>query len=290
MLPADDRRLPRRARDAPAADPGDVRAQYEKPPPLVAPLALRDPGDGTARRGGRTDQEAVRDAAERAHDAGVLRSRSASCTPTRPDHERRAAASCGVVGDGSITCSSEIWPRSASTAHEHGRRQRIGGRPAVHPLARVEPGRGRGLGSAPDHAVERRPDERRVRDPEAGAPGRIGACGRCRRLRLPRTRDGHPERDLARHGRDDREGRDPRGWSAGQDLGVRGRRRDQPQQPADQGRRPRHPAPVHRSLGDRPGGGSLVSVDEFGMLRVGPESAGADPGPACYGLGSDAPT
>ena len=38
------------------------------------------------------------------------------------------------------------------------------------------------------------------------------------------------------------------------------------------------------------GGGSLVSVDEFGMLRVGPESAGADPGPACYGLGSDAPT
>ena len=38
------------------------------------------------------------------------------------------------------------------------------------------------------------------------------------------------------------------------------------------------------------GGGSLVSVDEFGMLHVGPESAGADPGPACYGLGGDAPT
>ena len=36
------------------------------------------------------------------------------------------------------------------------------------------------------------------------------------------------------------------------------------------------------------GGGSLVSVDEFGMLRVGPESAGAEPGPACYGLGGDA--
>jgi N-methylhydantoinase A len=35
------------------------------------------------------------------------------------------------------------------------------------------------------------------------------------------------------------------------------------------------------------GGGSLVSVDEFGMLHVGPESAGADPGPACYGLGGD---
>jgi N-methylhydantoinase A len=38
------------------------------------------------------------------------------------------------------------------------------------------------------------------------------------------------------------------------------------------------------------GGGSLVTVDEFGMLHVGPESAGADPGPACYGLGGDAPT
>jgi N-methylhydantoinase A len=33
------------------------------------------------------------------------------------------------------------------------------------------------------------------------------------------------------------------------------------------------------------GGGSLVSVDEFGMLHVGPESAGSDPGPVCYGRG-----
>jgi N-methylhydantoinase A len=34
------------------------------------------------------------------------------------------------------------------------------------------------------------------------------------------------------------------------------------------------------------GGGSLARVDEGGLLRVGPESAGADPGPACYGKGS----
>ncbi|MES9990562.1 MAG: hydantoinase/oxoprolinase family protein [Candidatus Thiodiazotropha sp.] len=33
------------------------------------------------------------------------------------------------------------------------------------------------------------------------------------------------------------------------------------------------------------GGGSLAWVDAGGMLRVGPESAGADPGPACYGRG-----
>ena len=34
------------------------------------------------------------------------------------------------------------------------------------------------------------------------------------------------------------------------------------------------------------GGGSIARVDEGGSLRVGPESAGADPGPACYGRGT----
>ena len=38
------------------------------------------------------------------------------------------------------------------------------------------------------------------------------------------------------------------------------------------------------------GGGSLVTVDSFGVMKVGPESAGAEPGPACYGLGNDRPT
>jgi len=38
------------------------------------------------------------------------------------------------------------------------------------------------------------------------------------------------------------------------------------------------------------GGGSLVWIDEGGMLRVGPQSAGAEPGPACYGRGGTAPT
>jgi 5-oxoprolinase (ATP-hydrolysing)/N-methylhydantoinase A len=33
------------------------------------------------------------------------------------------------------------------------------------------------------------------------------------------------------------------------------------------------------------GGGSLARTDTLGLLRVGPKSAGADPGPACYGLG-----
>ncbi|WP_149537865.1 hydantoinase/oxoprolinase family protein [Siccirubricoccus phaeus] len=38
------------------------------------------------------------------------------------------------------------------------------------------------------------------------------------------------------------------------------------------------------------GGGSLVWVDDGGLLRVGPRSAGADPGPACYGRGGTQPT
>jgi len=38
------------------------------------------------------------------------------------------------------------------------------------------------------------------------------------------------------------------------------------------------------------GGGSIVWRDRGGALRVGPESAGADPGPACYGRGGTRPT
>jgi N-methylhydantoinase A len=38
------------------------------------------------------------------------------------------------------------------------------------------------------------------------------------------------------------------------------------------------------------GGGSIAWRDAGGALRVGPRSAGADPGPACYGRGGDAPT
>ena len=38
------------------------------------------------------------------------------------------------------------------------------------------------------------------------------------------------------------------------------------------------------------GGGSIARLDEIGLLKVGPDSAGSDPGPACYGLGGTAPT
>ena len=38
------------------------------------------------------------------------------------------------------------------------------------------------------------------------------------------------------------------------------------------------------------GGGSIADVDPLGLLRVGPTSAGAEPGPACYGRGGKRPT
>ncbi len=38
------------------------------------------------------------------------------------------------------------------------------------------------------------------------------------------------------------------------------------------------------------GGGSIAWSDEGGAMRVGPRSAGGNPGPACYGLGGEAPT
>jgi N-methylhydantoinase A/oxoprolinase/acetone carboxylase beta subunit/N-methylhydantoinase B/oxoprolinase/acetone carboxylase alpha subunit len=49
-------------------------------------------------------------------------------------------------------------------------------------------------------------------------------------------------------------------------------------------------APVIDMIEIGAGGGSVASIDEVGLLRVGPHSAGADPGPACYARGGAEPT
>lgn len=54
------------------------------------------------------------------------------------------------------------------------------------------------------------------------------------------------------------------------------------QQSIDFGMVVRTPMVEIRTIGA--GGGSIASVDESGLLQVGPESAGSDPGPVCYGL------
>ena len=49
-------------------------------------------------------------------------------------------------------------------------------------------------------------------------------------------------------------------------------------------------APVIDMIEIGAGGGSIASIDEVGLLRVGPHSSGADPGPACYARGGTEPT
>src|SRR5581483_5580790 len=49
-------------------------------------------------------------------------------------------------------------------------------------------------------------------------------------------------------------------------------------------------APVIDMIEIGAGGGSIAAIDEVGLLKVGPRSAGADPGPACYGKGGTEPT
>jgi len=49
-------------------------------------------------------------------------------------------------------------------------------------------------------------------------------------------------------------------------------------------------APVIDMIEIGAGGGSIAGIDDVGLLKVGPHSAGADPGPACYGRGGTQPT
>lgn len=49
-------------------------------------------------------------------------------------------------------------------------------------------------------------------------------------------------------------------------------------------------APVIDMIEIGAGGGSIAAIDEVGLLRVGPHSAGSAPGPACYGMGGTKPT
>jgi 5-oxoprolinase (ATP-hydrolysing) len=49
-------------------------------------------------------------------------------------------------------------------------------------------------------------------------------------------------------------------------------------------------SPVIEMIEIGAGGGSIAAIDEVGLLKVGPHSAGSDPGPACYGMGGTEPT
>ena len=49
-------------------------------------------------------------------------------------------------------------------------------------------------------------------------------------------------------------------------------------------------APVIEMIEIGAGGGSIARINQLGLLKIGPESAGSDPGPACYALGGAQPT
>ena len=127
-------------------------------------------------------------------------------------------------------------------------------------------------------ALRRRPDERRARQPIAGAYDAV----RPRRRRL-RARRSWPRLPAIREAL----GFDMGGTSTDVSLIQDGKPTISRQTAI--GYYPiKVPSVDVHSVGA--GGGSIAHVPMTGALRVGPESAGAVPGPACYGKGGDRPT
>ena len=132
-------------------------------------------------------------------------------------------------------------------------------------------------GPDPRDEIERRALLDRVRlrarrVDRALGPGRRRGGGRSVRIR-PWLVEG----DLLRHGRDQHRCVPDRRWAARSRSGAVDRR-----YPC------RLPSVAVHTIGA--GGGSIGWSDPGGALRVGPHSAGADPGPACYGRGGTRPT
>ena len=134
-------------------------------------------------------------------------------------------------------------------------------------------------------AVEPAGLERRLRElRRRAAAGRLSCCSRA-------SPAASRARGISRHGRGGRARRSPSTWAAPAATsaliadgveqlraGVRRRLGD----PGDH--------PVRLGGDDRRGGGSIAWIDKGGLLRVGPQSAGAEPGPVAYGRGGELPT
>ena len=175
-------------------------------------------------------------------------------------------------------------------ADEHGRRQRLrrAGGDALHRLADREAQGGRDHGAARDHAVGRRDDEPGGRAEAARLPRRVRPRGRRDRLRPPGAPDRPAERDLLRHGRDDREGRHARGRRAGADeRSTRSAAGSTSAAVSSRAAATRSSCLSSTSRRSAPAAARSSAIDEFGVASVGPHSAGAAPGPVCYGRGGD---
>ena len=272
---------------------------YERPPPLV-PRQLRfEIDERTGPRGEvlhPLDEAGVRAAAERVRDAGIEVGRgllppllceprpraadgrdppretlpgafvslSVDVLPQKLEYERTST----TVINAYVGPPVERYVRSMVAQVEAGRDRRAAHGDAVE---RWHPRRGRGRREPRPH--------RRVR-PRRGGHRRPALRGP-RRVREPH----HP-----RHGWHHRQGFAHRGGTGPLRRRVRGGRRNVVAERAHGGRGYALKLPVIDISEVGAGGGSLAWLDKAGSLKVGPESAGAVPGPACYDTGNDEPT
>ena len=266
---------------------------------------LRAPPAPAAARTGRTSTGSAsaipspwcRSSAATASASGSGRTASSSrstSAPPRSTPRRSPSACCSPSGirATSAPCRRDLpaAPRRTSSPRTRSRPSSgvragldDGGGCVPRPAARQLPARARRplrRGGAAAAARDALLGRRRV----AGGSSRaclLGAAVRARRRggRCSADRGARRflRRDRLRHGRDV-DGRLS-------DLRRRGRALDRAH---DRGFPIRLPSVDVHTVGA--GGGSIAWVDEGGSLRVGPESAGAEPGPACYGSGGLEPT
>ena len=305
--PRDDPRLQRRARTARPGHraPDDARVPGRPPDPAARSATActtsrsrsrcrlvprsrtwevdeRSLADGSVLRP--LDEDGIRAAAAEMRAAGVetVAGRVPPLLPPRATSGGPQSSSGRSFPGCHVTISSDVSaPGPRVRAHEHGRRRtRTSPRPRRLPGA-ARRGAARGWGSRPHSGSCSRAAA------SAPASGRSSSrCGRssrarrpARHVRLPRLLAGHPNvisLDM--------------GGTTAKAAVIRDGR------PATTRRfelerrelRPGSGLPLDIpaiDLVEISGGGGSIAHESFGVLRVGPRSAGADPGPACYGRG-----
>ena len=227
------------------------------------------------------DETAVRAIARTIRRAATSRSRSPSCSPIRTARMSGCARGHSRGGDARasyVSLSTDVAPvhRASTSAVPppfstpmSAPSSRATSTSLERTLADA------GLREAPDRPGERRPDHAGADDPDLH--GRVRPGGRRRRRRAPRAPNS---------ARPDVIATDVGGTTFKVAI-IEGGRWAYAGETVLNQYQLRLPMVDVASIGA--GGGSIAWVDG-GRLRIGPQSASADPGPACYGLGGEEPT
>ena len=210
------------------------------------------------------------------------RSRSRCFTPTATPNTSRPSATRWRRRCRTPTCRSRTRSsaRSASTSARPPPRSTPRSSPLLASYLRRLAGRAQRSRPprAHDHAVQRRPDRRRGGRRPRLVDGAVGAGRRRRRRGVRRAQRRRRRRAVPRHGRH-------------VVRRVRGRRRRRPgAERAARSPGARWRCRCSRCTPSAPAAARSRGATRGGALRVGPRSAGADPGPACYGRGGTEPT